>query len=120
MSHSRQDIEDYHEGDALLIPLIVRDSKDERVDLGEAEVEYLIKEDRLDADEDAELEKTTDGGGIEIVDEEIGEAEILIETGDTEGWIPEDQEDITLHHVCRVTIDDKRATVFTGSFTIVI
>lgn len=117
MSHSRQDVDGYHEGDALLIPLTVRDSKDELKDISGAEIEYYIKEDRLDDDAEAKLEKTTNDG-IEIVAGEIGEAEIKLNTGDTEGWVPEGEEEDTFHHVCRVTIDGDRGTVFTGSITI--
>lgn len=115
MTHNNKDIPNLHAGDALDITCTIEDSDGNTVDLSGAQAEYLLKEDSADADSDALLTKTISGGGITIVDSDAGELLIEIDTNDTGGMVGQK------HHRLRVTDSDgDRATVFTGTVTIII
>lgn len=132
-------IERHEAGDTEILEVIVPDGDHDdydpdndlanqpRKDISGATIEWYLKEDtdgHVD-DADAELEKTTGGGGVEIINAIEGEAEVIIDgttdttTGDTATLVPANQSKEDYDHVCRVTVDGERSTVFAGSFEIV-
>lgn len=114
MPHQIQDIDDYHEGDAMHIHVTVTKQDGTAVDLTGATAEWLLKSDARDADSEALLTKDTAGGGVAITDAEAGQLTIYIDTGDTTGFGSG-----TYHHRLRVTdADSDRVTVLHGNFAI--
>ena len=123
MTHQDINVADYHEGDAIDLPIVVRDTSATAVDLTNAQIQWYLKENKLDSDAAALITKTTDvGGGIEITSATTGEAVIHIYTGDTAGLLDPgtgQTERGVFHHRCRVTdAAGNRSTIFHGSFTI--
>lgn len=114
MPHNIQDVDDYHEGDALHIHVTVNKKDGTAVDLTSASAEWLLKNQASDADADALLTKDTAGGGIQITDATNGKLTVYIDTGDTTGIGAGGY-----HHRLRVTdADGDRVTVFHGTFSI--
>lgn len=123
MTHQDINVADYHEGDAINLPIVVRDQSAAAVDLTNAKIQWLLKNNQLDPDTAALITKTTDvGGGIEVTSATTGEAVIHIYTGDTAGLLDTgtgQKEKASFHHRCRVTdAAGNRSTIFHGSFTI--
>lgn len=118
MPHQEYNIDTHHEGEATLIPVTVRDSNDNRVDISTAAIEWNLKDSQTTDDIDATLTKTVSGGGITIVDGAAGECEIKIATGDTSGLVPQGQENEEMYHNCWVDIDGDDLVVFHGTFLI--
>lgn len=123
MPHQDINVADYHEGDAIDLPIVIRDTAAMPVDLTNAQIRWYLKNHQLEADVNALLTKTTDaGGGIEITSAIDGEAVIHIRTGDTAGLLNTgtgQKDKGTFHHRCRVTdANGNRSTVFHGTFTI--
>lgn len=101
----------YNEGDAWVIPFEALEQWNDEYepwdDVSNAtpinltnvqRIEFYVKEERIDRDEDALLEKTSTGGGsddgdvdgdIEINDAENGRYHVHIKTGDTAGFLDE-------------------------------
>lgn len=118
MAHNSQHVEAHHAGDAHVLPVSVTDGDGEEIDITGAEIEWFLKRERGAPDADALLSKTA-GSGVEVINAGAGEAEIQIETGDTDGLLEEGTQEDSFEHVCRITIDGDRVTVFHGSFQVV-
>lgn len=95
MAHLSLELEDhgpYSEGDSLEILIVVLDEDgEERVDIGGSTVEFRVKEEQTDDDNDAllELEGTHGDGGSDVrfTDPANGEAVIVVEAGETDGFL---------------------------------
>ena len=116
----------YYEGDYIDIPHKVVDSAEVAVDLTDATVTFLLKENVTDEDVDALLTKsgTESGTGDEVTftDPTNGEATIHIETGDTDGVLTEDTtrfESDTFYFTIRVTDSSgRRVSTAVGTWEI--
>lgn len=101
MAHNSIQPEDhgrYYEGDAILIPFIIKDKHDDQpIDITGFTCEFYVKKDRTDADEEAIVEKIAtqgeqdDGVEIDFTDPESGECKVIVETGDTDGLLTDDE-----------------------------
>lgn len=95
MPHNVQNIEEYHEGESAEIYTTVKTESGTIIDLRGAEATWYLKEARKDPDEEAVLEKTGVEGGtedeIEFPDPENGILKVIINKGDTDGFIDRDE-----------------------------
>jgi len=80
MTSKGQNIDDYTQGDDLVIEVTIKDEDGDRVDVSGASFRYGVAE---KLGEDPIFEKTT-SDGISIVDGPSGEIEIEIDSSDTE------------------------------------
>lgn len=123
MTHHDVHINDIHEGDALHIPIIVRNAEGDRKNLTDATVEWFLKDDKFQSDTDAIITKSSDvgPGEVEITSAYDGEATIKLSTGDTDSLITTGEESETYYHLCRIVDSQgRRLTIFHGDFELVI
>ena len=113
----------YFEGDALDIVLRVEDTNTDPIDLTGATVEFRVKENRTDSDEEALLDKSSEEvGEVTLTDEPGGKATIHVDTGDTDGFLTDGSDRLderTLYWHARVTDDEgRRVTTVDGDWTV--
>lgn len=128
MPHQDVDIDDYHMGDALDIPMVIWEDTvgGSRQDLSGVTIEWNLYEQEIDATDqmNAVLTKSTSNTGeITITDDANGECTIHIDTGDTDGLLTQDDgstvSEDQYHHRAKVTDSSgDEVTVVHGSFTI--
>lgn len=114
MPHNEYTLDQYHEGEAALIPTVARDSNDNRVDISGATIEYHLKDEQATDDGSADVTKTVAGGGITIVDGAAGEFEIKIDGADTDGLVPQGETEESMWHNCWIVKDGDALVVFHG------
>lgn len=114
MTHQKQPIRNYHQGDALDLNVTVRNPDGSAKDLsGHGDIVWLLKHDQSHDDGNAILEKTESGGGITVNTPSDGTLTVSIETDDTADVSG------TKYHLLRVTDSNgDRVTVFTGDFEV--
>lgn len=116
----------YYEGDYLDIPHTVVDQDEIAVDLTGANVEFFVKHELTDGDEEALLTKSgqeaNPNNEVTFDDPANGECTIHIETEDTNGFLTDNDirvSEETFEFVIRVTDSDgRRVSTATGEWSI--
>ena len=116
----------YYEGDALDVPFTFLDKEDQPVDITGMTVEFRVKRNLTDSDEESYVEKTgtegEPGDDISFTDPANGECIVSIDTDDTTNVLTENEirsESVIVDwHIRVIDGDGDRVTSETGTWEI--
>lgn len=114
MTHNREPIDDYHEGDTLTLKVTVEDEDGDVLPVTNInDIRFLLKDSRHDEATDAHIDMDLADSRVTIVDGQNGRINIKIESGDTDGLSGRKWYKIRMWDS-----DDEPSTIRTGPFII--